>query len=212
MNNRFDAVLVPGGGIIDSMRPTPWVQKRLDKALEIVGDGLIITLSAGTTHKAPLLDERGFPIFESIVSANYLTQKGFDGGRVLVEHHSYDTIGNAFFARTIHTESRILQKLAVVTSDFHMVRTKKIFDWIFSLPPQHIDYSLEYVTTETVGMEEEVLRSRIMGEKRRIAALEKVSPGITTLSSLHRWLFKHHAAYAVTGLTVPTTEKELGSY
>lgn len=212
MINCYDAVLVPGGGILDENTPTPWVQKRLDKALEIVGDGLIITLSAGTTHKAPLMDERGFPLFESVVSANYLMEKGFDPKRILFEHHSYDTIGNAFFARMIHTEPRKLKRLAVVTSSFHMERTKRIFDWVFSLSPHPVEYSLDYFESADYGLDSEALESRIIGEKRRVASLEKVIPNIDTLSKLHRWLFEEHSAYAVGGEPIPTAEKEIDSY
>lgn len=212
MTPPFDAVLVPGGGILDGTTPTPWVQKRLDKALEVAGDSVIITLSAGTTHKAPLLDEKGYPLFESVVSARYLVQQGYHPEKILLEHHSYDTIGNAYFARTIHTDPRGFRKLAVVTSRFHMKRTKLIFDWIFTLPPHCEEYSLSYFATENVGMHDEELESRIKGENKRVTSLEKIKPAIDSLSSLHHWLFTQHAAYAVSGSPVPTTEKELGTY
>lgn len=212
MNRAFDAVLVPGGGILDSETPAPWVQKRLDKAIEIAGDSYIVTLSAGTTHKSPLLDKKGFPIFESVVSANYLIQKGFAAEKILLEHHSYDTIGNAYFARTIHTEPGQLQHLAVVTSSFHMERTKKIFEWVFALSPLSVDYSLTFIATDDYGLEREALESRRQGEERRVASLEKVVQSIDTLSSLHHWLFKHHNAYAVGRTVVPTSEKEITTY
>lgn len=212
MKKKFDAVLVPGGGILGSATPTPWVQKRLDKALEISESNFIITLSAGTTHKPPFLTEKGYPIFESEVSANYLIQKGYDHEKILIEHHSYDTIGNAYFARMIHTEPGKLEKLAVVTSEFHIERTMKIFDWIFSLPPLTHSYSIEYVTTENFGIAPENLTSRKSGEKRRVASLNEVSQEIKTLYDLHTWLFKHHNAYAVRSTPAPTSEKEIHTY
>ncbi len=194
MSAKYDAILVPGGGILDINTPQPWVQKRLDRALEISQGATIITLSAGTTHKAPLLDEKGFPQYESRVSADYLIKKGYDPKKLLVEHHSYDTIGNAFFARMIHTEPLQLQNLAVVTSLFHMDRVKQIFDWIFALTPCCATYSLDYFSTENSGIPEENLASRVEGEQRRIRSLEMVQNDIITLQDFHRWFFQEHEA------------------
>lgn len=210
--SKYDAVLVPGGGVIDIQTPQRWVQERLDKALELSEDNYIIALSAGTTHKPPLRDTKGFPVFESVVSANYLIQKGYDPRKILVEYHSYDTIGNAFFARATHTDPQKLRCLAVVTSAFHMDRTRKIFDWIFSLPPLTVEHTIDYFPTDNVGMKQAELQSRLEGEQRRIESLEKVMKEIGTLGSLHGWLFKHHNAYAVGSSPEPTEDPEIGTY
>jgi hypothetical protein len=53
---------------------------------------------------------------------------------LLIETSSYDTIGNAFWARTSHIDVRGWSDLLIITSSFHMDRTKQIFDWVFALP------------------------------------------------------------------------------
>ena len=67
--------------------------------------------------------------------------------RVFVETTSYDTISNAFFTRTTMTDihatnvdnardgemktEKSWRNILVVTNEFHIHRTKAIFDWIF---------------------------------------------------------------------------------
>ncbi len=48
--------------------------------------------------------------------------------RIWAETASLDTIGNAYFARVIHTDPAGLRRLLVVNSAFHMPRTRMIFD------------------------------------------------------------------------------------
>ena len=100
---QFDAVLIPGGGLTPSGELTPFVRARLDRALAHSAD-FYIALSAGTTHLPPPLDARGYPIPESIPAAQYLHERGVPRGRILIETSSYETIGNAFFTRTIHAD------------------------------------------------------------------------------------------------------------
>ena len=49
--------------------------------------------------------------------------------------HRLDTIGNAAFARLMHSDIRGWRSLLVITSASHMARTRRIFDWVFTLPP-----------------------------------------------------------------------------
>lgn len=63
---------------------------------------IIVLLSYGTTHKAPPLDTRGFPLSEASVAAKYLVDQGFPAEQTLEENVSLDTIGNAYFLRAIH--------------------------------------------------------------------------------------------------------------
>ena len=102
--NAFDAILIPGGGLLPDGKPPRWVRERLDKAIEIADARFFVTLSRGTVHKAPPLDERGFPIDESTASAMYLLDRGVPEDRILTETASLDTIGNAYFSRVIHID------------------------------------------------------------------------------------------------------------
>ncbi len=194
----FDAILIPGGGVREGGALPSWVRSRLDLACEIHQGERIIALSAGTPHRPPPLDE-GFPIFESTAAARYLISKGVPAARILVEASSYDTIGNAYFARAIHTDPAGLRNLAVVTSRFHMARARRAFEWIFGLPPLEVPYRLTFFETVDEGLDRNALTARVEKEQAALAALDPVIASIQDLRSLHDWLFQRHSAYATGG-------------
>lgn len=107
----YDAVVVLGGGTpLDVRSPPLWVQQRADLAAaayfslcaESSRPPFLLTLSGGSAHSPQLIDqETGLPVFESAATAAYLMEKRhIPPSQVLFETSSYDTIGNAFFART----------------------------------------------------------------------------------------------------------------
>ena len=192
----FDAVLVPGGGIRADGNLPLWSENRLDRAFEVAGGVPILTLSAGTTHKAPPLDTTGRPILESVAAARYLLDRGYPEELVLAEAASYDTIGNAFFARVMHTDPAGFRRLLVITSEFHMPRTEAIFRWIFGAPPIAGSYCLSFESVPNVGLERRVLEARMAKERASLASLQPVMHDQRTLAAVHRWLFTEHAAYA----------------
>jgi len=199
MNVSYDAILVPGGGIKDNHHLPPWVQSRFDRVLEIHQNQYIIALSAGTTHKPPPLDKDGFPIFESVVGANYLIKKGVDPRWILCETASYDTIGNAYFSRTFHVDPRGFKHLLIITSTSHMPRTKAIFQWVYGLksPFGQNDYTLAFEEVPDRGMDEELLQLRIQKEKKGLENILRLKKEILTFEDFHQWLFTEHGAYSV---------------
>ena len=61
-----------------------------------------------------------------------------------------DTIGNAYFARLLHTDVvPHVRRLAIVTNTWHMPRVRAVFDHIFALPATEgaakPGYALTYV-------------------------------------------------------------------
>jgi uncharacterized SAM-binding protein YcdF (DUF218 family) len=100
----------------------------------------------------------------------------------------------------LHTDIHNLQKLLIITSDFHLERTKRIFEWVYSIAPAH-DYTLTFLgVPDSETVETELLEARRAKEKKRLQELEKTVLTITTLSELHAWLYTEHEAYAP-GLT-----------
>lgn len=73
----------------------PWVINRLERAETIsnqLGGIAIVTLSAGTPYKPPVI-VNGYPVFESVAGARYLVDKlGVDPSLILTETSSYDTM------------------------------------------------------------------------------------------------------------------------
>jgi hypothetical protein len=192
----FDAIIVPGGGVREGGDLPAWVKPRLDRALELAGDAWLVPLSAGTPHRPPPLDARGFPILEARAGAEYLIARGADPRRILMEEASYDTIGNAYFSRVIHAIPRGFRRVLVVTSEFHMPRTEAAFRWIWGLPSPGGECALEFESVMDDGLDAKVLALRREKERVGLVRIEELRQRIRTFSELHEWVFSEHGVYA----------------
>lgn len=200
--SKVDATLILGGGVTEEGTLPRWILSRLERSIALYQGEFVITLSAGTVHKPPVLDAHGYPIFESILAGEYLIQRGIEPTKILAETCSYDTIGNAYFSRVIHTAPRSFRKLLVITSEFHMARTQRIFEWIYRLDPPMPGYSLQFEAAPNDGIDAAALASRTTKEQKSLDALDAITSQLNTLQQLHHWLFTQHTAYAV-GLKPP---------
>lgn len=195
----YDAVIVPGGGLSSSNELPPWVKCRFEKAKAMRGDATVITLSAGTPHKPLPMDVDGFPVFESVVAAEWLVEQGVPENKILTDTFSYDTIGNAFFARLMHVMPTGFRNLLVITNEFHLPRTQAIFEWIFSLDGGTPEYSLDYLAVADAGMDKDALNARKQKEERSLLGVQEQARKLTTLADVHRWLFTRHDVYSAMG-------------
>ena len=195
----YEAILIPGGGVRAGGVLPPWAAARFDRALELADGAYLMPLSAGSPHRAPPLDGRGFPISEARAGAAYLMARGVAPGRILVEESSWDTIGNAWFSRALHVIPRGFERLLVVNSAFHMPRTEAIFRWVYGLEGPGRRCALTFETVPDIGMEGAVLEARRAKEAARLRAFEELRGRIATMDNLHRWLFAEHSAYSAGG-------------
>ena len=147
-----DAILVLGGGVREGGELPPWVVRRFDRALELSSTAPIVCLSAATVHRPSPLNPEGYPILESVAGAAHLLARGVSAERIQVEASSYDTIGNAYFSKLLHVDPAGWRSLAIVTSEFHMPRSRAIFDWIFGMEPGK--YQLRFEAAPNDGLSE----------------------------------------------------------
>jgi hypothetical protein len=208
----FDAILIPGGGVRDRGELPPWVKSRLDHAIKIHSTEYIIVLSAGTVYKAPPLDENGFPIFESIAAAKYLVKHGINPKAILCETSSYDTVGNAYFSKVIHVDPRGFRRLHLITSAFHMPRTKAIFEWLYGLDSPNGKYQLTFDPVPDIGIAATDLQARVDKEAGSLRQFLKNTATIHTLQACHQWLFTEHTAYAFSSTKDQAIGKSLNTY
>jgi uncharacterized SAM-binding protein YcdF (DUF218 family) len=190
--NPHDAVLVLGGGVREGGALPSWAEARFDLAFELQPEGPFVCLSAGTTHRPPPLED-GFPIAESVAGARYLLSRGVPASRIRIENASYDTIGNAYFAKVMHVDPCGWCRLLVITTEFHMPRTRAIFEWVFGF--ERGRYELDFAASADSGDVE----FRRRKEAEALEGFRRVQPGIRSLRQLHEWLFTDHQAYAAGG-------------
>jgi hypothetical protein len=178
----------------------PHVQRRFDRALEVGGhEAPIVCLSAGTVHTPPPLNSEGYPWHESVAGAAYLLSRGVPSERIQVEAISYDTVGNAYFAKLLHVDPAGWHDLIVITSEFHMPRSRAIFEWVFGLTPGR--YQMRFEATSNEGMPAVLLQRRTAKERAALEALQPTMHRIRDLRTLHSWIYSEHKAYTAQGWT-----------
>ena len=69
------------------------------------------------------------------VLKKYAEALGVPSEKIITELHSRDTVGDAFFTKKNIIRNNGWKKLLVVTSDYHVARTSKIFEFIYG--PQY---------------------------------------------------------------------------
>jgi hypothetical protein len=192
----FDAILILGGGVREGGELPPWAAARFDLALEMQSGEPLVCLSAGTTHRPPPLEE-GFPISESVAGARYLMLRGVAPDQIRIESVSYDTIGNAYFSRLLHVDPSGWCRLLVITSAFHMPRTRAIFEWVYGF--EKGKYQLVFAESPDRGLTPEARESRIRREQQGRDSFERTRSRLHSLSALHRWIWTAHDAYSAAG-------------
>ena len=142
----YDAVFVLAGGITNDGLVHPWVERRLYASYLFYRENRtkIICLGGGSYHIPAICNKDGFIIHESTACAEYLINLGVNSKDVYKEWSSYDTIANGYFGFTNHIIPMGLKHILVITSDFHMDRSKEIFNWVNSLYDNIVDVEGEY--------------------------------------------------------------------
>jgi uncharacterized SAM-binding protein YcdF (DUF218 family) len=215
-------VVILGGGVTADGKAPEHTQQRLNLALDVYKEldtnALFIPLSGGTPHKPNPVDQRGFPVWESTAAAKGLLERGVPAERIVEESFSLDTIGNAYFLRSVHMEPSGLRKMVVITNDWHMPRTRAIFDFVFSLPSHtgaaSTPFEITYRAAPAGISDAHLLETRKSKEAGSLAYFEtSVAPGIKAMQEMHWWLFTKHGAYATSRLrqssVAPAVSEEL---
>lgn len=243
----IDAIVVPGGGSQRDEQPSslpPWTRRRLDAAIAAFcrarsercseqGPGslpTIVLLSAGTTHRPTYINQNGWPVQEATSAALYIleTEPSIPAECILREATSLDTIGNAYFLRTQHTDVAGWRRLLIITSEFHMPRTAAVFRFVFNAchrglaSPDADDgdgYKLTFTSVSDEGLD---IGSRVQREAANLVGFRRTvrdafgaeavvcengdvsfASATVPLSALHKWLFSKHLAYCTHPGMVP---------
>jgi len=221
----LDAIFVLGGGVpLKFNSPPTYVKGRCDAAAQLYircaqlakgGKGdqtpAILTLSAGTAHMPQLLSSDGLPVWESTASAAYMMDRyptdQIPPSKIFAETTSYDTISNAFFSRISFADVWGWKRILIVTTEFHMARSKAIFDWIYGTKPINANdiggnkYELYYLSTPNDGLSQEALEVRRQHEAKGQKTVQtKLSKQYTTLPEVLGFLTSNHDFFSASKL------------
>ena len=116
----LDVVIVLGAGLNGSELSLT-LEQRLETALTFLKNNRTIPVLL-TGGQGP-----GEDLPEAEAMSNYLTSNGITGDRIILESHSTSTEENFAFSREVLVEQGVKhEKILVITSDFHMFRSKLI--------------------------------------------------------------------------------------
>jgi hypothetical protein len=191
-----DAIFVLAGGVDNYGLCHEWVKRRLRLAYQIYKsiEKPIFCLGGGSYHKEPILNKNKFVVHESSSCSEYLIQLGVDSKRIYKEWSSYDTIANAFFSFVNFIIPLKLNKIVLITSEFHMARSKEIFLWLKNIFNSTVDFN--FVTVSDENIDKELIETRIEREHKSLIMLKKkVIEKINDIDTFHKWFYTEHKAY-----------------
>lgn len=150
-----EAVIVLGAGV-NGTEPSLSLRTRLDAALQYLEENPDIpaVLTGGQGY--------GEEITEARCMYNYLTARGIDGGRLILEEQASNTAENFAFSRELLVKQGVdpsHDPVAVVTNDFHIARSKLIaarqgYGCAFGVPARlpWLHLSVNYYLREAAAM------------------------------------------------------------
>ncbi|WIA12187.1 hypothetical protein OEZ85_012258 [Tetradesmus obliquus] len=204
---QFDAIVVLAGGLLPDGGLPVWAARRLDVArdLHMLLDRQppILCSGGGTPHKPSIIGSNRHVLHESTAMATYLMAAGVAPADILKETASYDTVGNTYFSLAIHALPAAWSRLAVVTSHFHMPRSRALFADIYRLAGSSMfgdphRFSLTFLSASDEGcFDDHVYSARLQKEAGSLAHWQGVAGGLRSLPELHGWLHSDHLCYAV---------------
>ena len=129
----------------------------------------------------------------------YLLAGGAPAAALLKESASYDTVGNAWFTLTQHALPAGWRQPLVVTSAFHMPRSRAIFEWVFALPAADGSAPLKprFLSTPDEGLDGGVVAARAAREAASLETLKGNAARVRSMAAFHAWINDTHACYAV---------------
>ena len=188
-------VLVMGGGVNQDYTLPDHVIDRVNHAADLVRDGDVVIFSAlFTLNLPPVLTSNGYPVSEAVVMRDHFASViGSKNITTFLENASFDTIGSAFFLRSLFEFCLTSSDVVIVTSDFHAERTSEVFKLIWNLAPALKVRSVQTAQTPTDGAN---FSARWVEERRKLKEFRILSCEFRKLDDFAHWLFTSHDNYA----------------
>jgi len=179
-------IIVLGGGIDRNGSLPIWVHSRLEKAIQLFSKKESWILLSGK-------GKDGYQVTEAGAMAQYLIGRNIPADKILLECLSEDTIQNAYFSRVLHIDPMGVNRFTIVTSTFHMERSRCIFEWVFGP-----GYQINCVPASDAEINEADLLERKKIELELLnfhsTVLQEIPSG--DLLQLHQFIFNKSSDFA----------------
>lgn len=160
-------LVILGGGVDENEEITPHSRLRHDVAVKLYADYDYIICSSYKTYKEKAKNQVKS---EALAGKEYLVKNGVNPKKILLEEKSKDTFSNAYYTRELTNDLKFnITKITVVTSKFHMPKTKVVFDIVF---PKN-EFDIDYIESENGKIDPLELQNRILNEKEVISFYKK---------------------------------------
>lgn len=155
-------IVVLGGGVDENEKITEHSKLRYDIAIKLQNQYDYIICSSFKTYKEKAKNQIKS---EALAGKEYLVENGVFSEKILLEEKSKDTFSNAYYTRELIENLKIkLDKITIVTSKFHMQKTRILFDIVF---PKN-EFNIDYIESENGQIDEIALKNREISEKALI--------------------------------------------
>ncbi len=155
-------IVVLGGGVDENEKITKHSKLRYDVAIKLQNQYDYIICSSYKTYKEKAKNQIKT---EALAGKEYLVENGVISEKILLEEKSMDTFSNAYYTRVLIENLGLkIDKITIVTSKFHMQKTRILFDIVF---PKN-EFNINYIESENGNIEKIALKNRMISEKELI--------------------------------------------
>lgn len=188
-----DSIIVLAGGVNKDGSLPEIPKKRVEKGVELFKNNAASKIIMSGKYGFWLDYFKDIPArSEAEAMKEYAVSLGVSEESIILEDTSKDTVGNAYFTKVNILEKNNWKKVIVVTSEFHLERTKFIFDTV--LGPE---YEIEYCFSEDPISEEQKISAKVK-ETKTIEVLKNLIKGVEAGNNeqINNILYTVHPAYS----------------
>ncbi len=187
------AIIILGGGLTDNFELNEHTRQRFETAIPLLEKYEHIICSSDKSYRK-LKEIRHTS--EARVGRTYLIEKGIEPQKIYLEEKSRDTISNAYYCRKDIIDPKNIKNISIVTSQFHMPKTKFVFKLVFPEP----EFLLEFIESPNGDVNQDQLNNRIISEKIILnfyeqTLLETYNIKKGDLESIGRYIKKHNPSF-----------------
>jgi SanA protein len=185
-----DIIVVLGNGINKDGTLPKIAKKRVEKARALYKKGVAnkILMSGRWGAHIDFIP----PITEAKAMKAYAVSLGVKPSKIFCEEKSRDTVTNLFFARKLFLDPRRWKRIMIVTSEYHITRTKYIAKKVFGS-----DFEVDFEECDS-GISKQELKQKIKKEKRDIIITKLAAWGISDgdFKRIENLVTNEHPSYA----------------